>query len=136
MILALQVLLIAAVGTFVLTPLIRFRGLRLAREAASVNQQRSIAERKTRHYMQLVELDFDRDSGKLSVEDHGRMREETMKEVLQVLAEEERLGLAPASAGAVRTAAAAAAAGTTEDRIERMIEEMKRRRASAEASQA
>jgi hypothetical protein len=83
-----------------------------------------------------VELDFDRDSGKLGAEDHARMREETMNEVLHVLAEEERLGFAPAAAGASSAARAAGAAGSVEDEIERMIEEMKRRRASVEASNA
>ncbi|HSQ61334.1 MAG TPA: c-type cytochrome biogenesis protein CcmI [Acidobacteriota bacterium] len=132
----LQALLILLVGAFVLTPLVRYRGVRIEREAAVVNRRRSIAERKTRLYTQLVELDFDRDSGKLGAEDHARMREETMNEVLQVLAEEERLGPAPAAAGASSAARASGAAGSAEDEIERMIEEMKRRRASVEASNA
>jgi cytochrome c-type biogenesis protein CcmI len=135
MVVALQALLILVVGFFVFSPLVRLRGQRIAREGASANQQRSIAERKTRLYTQLVELDFDAESGKISAEDHARMREETMQEVLSVRAEEERLGLAPAaSAGGAR--AAAGAAGVHDDRLERMIEEMKRRRASMEASGA
>jgi len=135
MTIALQSLLILLVGAFVLAPLIQLRGQRIAREAAVANQRRSIDERKTRLLRQLADLDFDRDSGKLSPEDHGRMREETMAEVLQVYAEEERLGLAPApAAGAAGPAADDAAPAA--DRVERLIEEMKRRRASVEASQA
>ena len=38
----------------------------------------------------LIELDFDRDSGKISPEDHARMREEIMTDVLAVLAEEDK----------------------------------------------
>jgi cytochrome c-type biogenesis protein CcmI len=129
MIVALQALLILAVGYFVLAPLVRLRGHRIPREAAIVNQRRSIAERKTRHYTQLVELDFDRDTGKISTEDHARMREETMQDVLAVLAEEDRLGLAAApTAGTSSTAAVAADPAL--DRAERMIETMKRRRAA------
>src|SRR5690349_25037155 len=97
MIIALQVLLIILVGGFVLAPLVQLRGQRFERETAVVNRRRSVDERKTRLYRQLVDLDFDRDSGKISAEDHGRMREETMSDVMQVLAEEERLGLVPAS---------------------------------------
>jgi hypothetical protein len=134
MIVALQVLLILLVGAFVMAPLVQRRGERIPREAEAVNRRRSIDERKTRLYRQLVDLDFDKDSGKISSEDHGRMREETMSDVLLVLAEEERLGLAPPAepAGPGR-----AAAMTPDERVERMIEEMKRRRiASMEGSQA
>ena len=95
MIVALQILLLLLVGTFVLAPLVQLRGQRIPREAAIVNRRRSIDERKTRLYRQMVDLDFDRDSGKISPDDHTRMREETMSDVLRVLAEEERLGLAP-----------------------------------------
>lgn len=133
MVVALQALLILVVGFFVFAPLVRLHGQRIVREAASANQQRSIAERKTRLYTQLIELDFDAQSGKISGEDHGRMREETMQEVLAVLAEEERLGLAP---DAPPGAAAGAAGPARDDRLERLIEEMKRRRASMEASGA
>lgn len=134
MIVALQVLLILLVGGFVIAPLIRRWGERIPREADVVNRRRSIDERKTRLYRQLVDLDFDRDSGKISPEDHGRMREETMSDVLRVLAEEERLGLAPPAAPGSGHAAAPA---TPDERVERMIEEMKKRRiASMEGSQA
>jgi hypothetical protein len=97
-----------------------------------------VDERKTRLYRQLVDLDFDRDSGKLSAEDHARMREETMADVLNVLAEEERLGLAPAhgspgAAAAARMGIAAAPgrAAAISDQVETMIEEMKKRRAAS-----
>jgi hypothetical protein len=135
MVVALQVLLIVLVGGFILAPLVQLRGQRIEREAAIVNRRRNIDERKNRLYRQMVDLDFDRDSGKISLEDHGRMREETMSDVLQVLAEEERLGLVPAAAPAAP--GAPAPAGVVGDRVERMIEEMKRRRdASVEGSQA
>ena len=55
-----------------------------------------------------------------------------MQEVLSVLTEEDRLGLAPAAAAGAR----APAAGPSLDSAERMIEEMKRRRASMEAPNA
>jgi cytochrome c-type biogenesis protein CcmI len=135
MVIVLQVLLILVVGAFVLAPLVQLRGQRLVREEAVANQKRSIDERKTRLYRQLVELDFDRDSGKISSEDHARMREETMNEALQVLAEEERLGLATTPAAGVSGPGADRAASAS-DRVERLIEEMKQRRASVEASQA
>ena len=138
MIVALQVLLLLLVGAFVLLPLIQQRGQRIPREAPVVNRRRSIDERKTRLYRQMVDLDFDRDSGKISREDHARMREETMGDVLRVLAEEERLGLAPPPPPTASGAPGAPAAPVTDDeRVERMIEEMKRRRiASMEGSQA
>lgn len=135
MIVALQVLLLLLVGAFVLSPLILQRGMRIPREAAVVNRRRSIDERKTRLYRQLVDLDFDRDSGKISLDDHTRMREETMGDVLRVLAEEERLGLAPPAASTDGRPAGAGA--TPDERVERMIEEMKKRRiTSMEGSQA
>ena len=100
-----------------------------------MNRRRSIDERKNRLYRQLVDLDFDRDSGKISLDDHTRMREETMGDVLRVLAEEERLGLAPPAASTDGRPADAGA--TPDERVERMIEEMKKRRiASMEGSQA
>lgn len=144
MIVALQLLLLVLVGGFVLAPLIQLRGQRIARETAAANQHRNVDERKTRLYRQLVDLDFDRDSGKLSAEDHARMREETMEDVLRVLAEEERLGLAPAegspaaaATAAMGTAAAPGRAAALSDQVEKMIEEMKKRRAaSVEGSQA
>ena len=135
MIVALQILLLLLVGAFVLAPLIQQRGQRIPREAAVVNRRRSIDERKTRLYRQLVDLDFDRDSGKISPDDHARMREETMGDVLRVLAEEERLGLAPPPPPTASGAPGAPA--TPDERVERMIEDMKRRRiASMEGSQA
>jgi hypothetical protein len=138
MIVALQVLLLLLVGAFVLGPLIRLRGQRIPREAAVVNRRRSIDERKTRLYRQLVDLDFDRDSGKISPDDHGRMREETMSDVLRVLAEEERLGLVPPSApSGPSDSSTPGAPASADERVERMIEEMKKRRiASMEGSQA
>ena len=78
---------------------------------------RSIGERKARLYSSIVELDFDRDSGKISNEDHARMRTEAMNEVLAVLREEE--GLGPAA----RPRPAVIQGG---DSVERMIEEYKR----------
>lgn len=133
MIVALQALLILLVGGFVLAPVVRQWGVMIPREAAMVNRRRSIDERKTRLYRQVVDLDFDRDSGKISPEDHARMREETMSDVLRVLAEEERLGLAAPEAPSEPGRASVPA--TADERVERMIEEMKRRRAaSMEAS--
>ena len=120
MILALQVLLVAAVAAVVLAPLFELRGARSAIEPLYEARRRGIAERKGRLYGALLELDFDRDSGKISAEDHARMREETMTEVLAVLAEEERLGLGK---GAVRPAVIEGG-----DRVERMIEDYKRGR--------
>ncbi len=137
MIVALQILLLLLVSAFVLAPLVRLRGQRIPREAAIVNRRRSIDERKTRLYRQLVDLDFDRDSGKISPDDHTRMREETMSDVLRVLAEEERLGLAPPPSETPGAAAPAGGSGSPNERVERMIEEMKKRRiASMEGSQA
>lgn len=132
MIVALQMLLILLVGGFVLAPVVRQWSQRIPREADSVNRRRSIDERKNRHYRQLVDLDFDKDSGKISPEDHARMREEIVSDVLLVLAEEERLGLAPPAAPGSDGHAAPA---SPHQRVERMIEEMKKRQAaSLEAS--
>ena len=117
-----QICLAAAVALFVLSPLVLFRGQRSIVEAPDADRRRSILERKTRLYSTLLELDFDRDAGKISADDHVRARDETMAEVLTVLAEEERLGLAP---GARREPFKVIPGG---DRVERMIEEYKRAR--------
>lgn len=117
-----QICLAAAVALFVLSPLVLHRGQRTEREDSNADARRSILERKTRLYSTLLELDFDKDAGKISAEDHARMRDETMAEVLAVLAEEERLGLAP---GARRERPRVIPGG---DRVERMIEEFKRAR--------
>ena len=123
MILLAQICLALAVALFVLSPLYFYRGQRTVAEAFDASARRSIAERKGRLYSQLLDLDFDRDSGKISVEDHARMREETMRDLLPVLAEEERLGLAPAPGGGARPTVIEGG-----DRVERMIEEYKRTR--------
>jgi len=120
MILTLQILLVVAVAAVVLAPLFEMRGKRSEVEPANEARRRGIAERKARLYGGLIELDFDRDSGKISAEDHDRMKEETMVEVLAVLAEEERQGL---SHGAHRPAVIEGG-----DRVERMIEDYKRGR--------
>jgi hypothetical protein len=65
-----------------------------------------------------VELDFDRDSGKISSEDHERMRNEAMNEVLEVLRQEEALGGARPRPTVVEGG----------DTVERLIEEYKRAR--------
>lgn len=117
-----QICLAAAVALFVLSPLILLRGQRTEVEEPNADLRRSILERKTRLYSTLLELDFDRDAGKISTEDHARVRDETMTEVLAVLAEEERAGLAP---GARRERPRVIPGG---DRVERMIEEFKRAR--------
>ena len=114
MIVLAQVCLAAAVALFILAPLYYHRGQRMHPEAADASIRRTIAERTGRRYSQLLDLDFDRDSGKISPEDHARMREETMTEVLAVLAEEERLG------GPVRVRPTVIEGG---DRVERLIEE-------------
>lgn len=120
MILLAQICLVLAVGLFVLSPLYFYRGQRTEAEAADASARRSIAERKGRLYSQLLDLDFDRDSGKISPEDHARMREETMTEVLTVLADEERMG------GPRRGLRPTVIEGG--DRVERMIEDYKRSR--------
>jgi len=116
-----QICLVAAVALFVLSPLLYLRGKRAWAEPEHEGKLRSIAERKARLYGALIELDFDRDSGKISPDDHARMHEETMTEVLTILAEEERLGLAPPRRPTVIQGG---------DQVERMIEEYKRRRSA------
>jgi hypothetical protein len=91
MIVAAQLLLTLGVLAFILTPLVISRGERSWIEPELEASRRSIAERKGRLYGQLLDLDFDRDSGKISVEDHARLREEIMAEVVQVLTEEEKI---------------------------------------------
>ncbi|HET9939884.1 MAG TPA: hypothetical protein VFR25_02165 [Candidatus Eisenbacteria bacterium] len=119
MIVAAQLLLTLGVLAFILTPLILNRGERSWAEPELEAQRRSIAERKGRLYGQLLDLDFDRDSGKISPEDHGRLREEIMAEVVQVLAEEEKT----VPQGQRRPVVLEGG-----DRVERMIEEYKRAR--------
>ncbi len=120
-----QVCLVAAVLLFVLAPLFFLRGERMWTEPAQEARRRSIAERKTRVYRALLELDFDRDSGKISGEDHARMREEIMAEAVALLAEEETMGLGPGRRPEVIEGG---------DRVERMIEDYKRsRRGRSEA---
>lgn len=120
MIVLAQICLVLAVALFVLSPLYFYRGQRTQAESADASARRSIAERKGRLYSQLLDLDFDKDSGKISVEDHARMREETMTEVLAVLADEERMG------GPRRGVKPTVIEGG--DRVERMIEDYKRSR--------
>ncbi len=122
MILLAQICLAAAVALFILAPLYLHRGQRMQHEAADASARRTIAERKARLYSQLLDLDFDKDSGKISLADHGRMREETMTEVLAVLADEDRLG------GPLRGVKPTVIEGG--DRVERMIEDYKRSRPS------
>jgi len=113
-----QILLIAGVVWFVVSPIILRRGERAWSESRGEALRRSIGERKTRLYSEIVELDFDRDSGKISREDHERMRNEAMNEVLLVLKEEESLGGARPWPTVVEGG----------DSVERMIEEYKRSR--------
>jgi hypothetical protein len=117
-VLALQILLIGGVTWFVVSPIILRRGERAWSESTDEARLRSIGERKARLYSSIVELDFDRDSGKISSEDHARMRTEAMNEVLAVLREEEGLGV---PAGRPRPAVIQGG-----DSVERMIEEYKR----------
>ncbi|MGH7680603.1 MAG: hypothetical protein ACRENN_01290 [Candidatus Eiseniibacteriota bacterium] len=128
MILLAQILLAIGVGLFVLSPLLLHRGERMWVEPEAEARRRGIAERKGRLYGALLELDFDRDSGKISVEDHARMHDEIMGEVVQVLAEEEReVPKAERRPGVIEGG----------DRVERLIEEYKRsRRGKAEAEGA
>ncbi|HEX3111869.1 MAG TPA: hypothetical protein VHU20_01245 [Candidatus Eisenbacteria bacterium] len=119
MILAAQLLLTLAVLAFILTPLILSRGERSWAEPELEASRRSIAERKGRLYGQLIDLDFDRDSGKISTEDHARLREEIMADVIQVLAEEEKVVPQGLRHPVVIEGG---------DRVERMIEEYKRAR--------
>ena len=116
-VLAAQILLILVVAGFVVSPIILRRGERAWSESRDEALRRSIGERKTRLYSSIVELDFDRDSGKLSPEDHARMRTEAMNEVLAVLREEEALGPGPSVRPSVIEGG---------DSVERMIEEYKR----------
>jgi hypothetical protein len=117
-VLALQILLIGGVTWFVISPIVLRRGERAWSESTDEARLRSIGERKARLYSSIVELDFDRDSGKISSEDHARMRTEAMNEVLAVLREEEGLGV---PAGRPRPAVIQGG-----DSVERMIEEYKR----------
>jgi len=112
-----QILLIGIVAWFVVSPMILRRGELAWSESREEAQRRSIGERKARLYSSIVELDFDRDSGKLSSEDHARMRAEAMNEVLAVLREEESLGPGPRPRPSVIEGG---------DSVERMIEEYKR----------
>ena len=119
MIIAAQILLTLGVLTFVLAPLILSRGERSWTEPRLEERRRTLTERKARLYGALLDLDFDRDSGKISTEDHGRLREEVMTEVLQVLAEEEKV----VPQGQRRPVVLEGG-----DRVERMIEEYKKGR--------
>ncbi len=112
-----QILLVGIVAWFVISPIIRRRGERAWEETREEALLRSVGERKARLYSSIVELDFDRDSGKLSPEDHARMRAEAMNEVLAVLREEEALELSPRPRPSVIEGG---------DSVERMIEEYKR----------
>jgi cytochrome c-type biogenesis protein CcmI len=133
MILLAQILLILIVLGIVLYPLFAHRGERAWMESRRESRLRSIAERKERLYGTIVDLDFDRDAGKLSSEDHARMRDEAMRDVLAVLQEEEALVRgAPAAPGAPAAAPAAGAAPLAAvpsgDDVERMIQEYKKRK--------
>lgn len=126
MILVAEIVLVLGVLAFVLAPLVLYRGERMWTEPALEALRRSIAERKARLYGALLELDFDRDSGKISSQDHDRMHDEVMKDVLAVLAEEETV-----LPKAQRGRPAVIEGG---DRVERLIDEYKRsRRGKAEA---
>ncbi|TMQ58546.1 MAG: hypothetical protein E6K76_07320 [Candidatus Eisenbacteria bacterium] len=114
-----QILLVGIVAWFVISPIVRRRGERAWSESREEALRRSIAERKGRLYTSIVELDFDRDSGKISSEDHGRMRNEAMDEVLVLLQEEEALEKGPRPRPAVIEGG---------DSVERAIEEYKRSR--------
>ena len=124
MILFAQILLVLVVLGIVLYPLFAHRGERAWKESRQESKARSVAERKERIYGTIVELDFDRDAGKISAEDHGRMREEAMRDVLAVLQEEQEV------AGHAEPAWAAAAGSPGYD-VEWMIEEYKRKRIPA-----
>jgi hypothetical protein len=113
-----QILLIAGVVWFVVSPIVLRRGERAWSESRGEALRRSIGERKARLYSEIVELDFDRDSGKISSEDHERMRNEAMNEVLEVLRQEEALGGARPRPTVVEGG----------DTVERLIEEYKRAR--------
>ena len=121
-----QICLVAAVLLFVLSPMFLLRGQRMWLEPEDASIRRTVGERKSRPFSQLVDLDFDRDSGKISPDDYARMREETMRDLIPVLADEERLGLTSAPGGAPRPTVIEGG-----DRVERMIEEYKRTRGKA-----
>ena len=116
-VLGLQIALIAAVAWFVVSPILLRRGERAWSETSEEARRRAIGERKARLYSSIVELDFDKDSGKISAEDHERMRTEAMNEVVGVLGEEEALGPGSGPRPAVIQGG---------DSVERMIEEYKR----------
>jgi hypothetical protein len=116
-VLALQIALIGIVAWFVVAPILQRRGELAWSESRDEARRRSIGERKARLYSTIVELDFDKDSGKISAEDHDRMRTEAMTEVLGVLREEETLG----PGGRPRPSVIEGG-----DSVERMIEEYKR----------
>jgi len=83
-------------------PIFAWRGERAWSESREEGLRRSIAERKGRLYTGIIELDFDRDSGKISPEDHERMRSEAMSEVVALLKEEEAFEKGPRTRPAVR----------------------------------
>ena len=118
-----QILLVLAVAGVVLYPLYAHRGERAWKESRQESRLRAVAERKERLYGTIVDLDFDRDAGKISAEDHARMRDEAMREVLATLQEEQDLG--------GRVAATPVAGGPSGDDVERMIEEYKKKRVPA-----
>ena len=125
MVLAAQIALILFVCFFVFSPLVTHRGEKMWVETREEEKRRAIRERKERLYSGVVDLDFDRDSGKLSTEDHARMRGELMKDVLAVLQEEDALD------GGERPRPSVIEGG---DHAERMILEYKHaRRKEAEA---
>jgi hypothetical protein len=124
MILLAQIVLVLIVLGLVLYPLYAHRGERAWKESRLESKLRGVAERKERLYGTVVDLDFDRDAGKISGEDHARMRDETMREVLAVLQEEQELGGRPGPARA-------ATGGASGDDVERMIEEYKKKRVPA-----
>lgn len=131
MLLLAQILLVLLVLGAVLYPLYAHRGERAWIESRRESKLRSIGERKERLYGTIVDLDFDRDAGKLSAEDHARMRDEAMRDVLSVLQEEEILLHGATAAGAPAAApasGAAASAGPTGDDVERMIQDYKKRK--------
>ena len=115
LVLAVQIALIGVVAWFVISPIVLRRGERAWSESGEEAKRRSIGERKARLYSTIVELDFDKDSGKISAQDHERMRTEAMNEVLGVLREEEALG----PGGRPRVIEGG-------DSVERMIEDYKR----------
>ena len=119
-----QILLVLAVAGIVLYPLYAHRGERAWRESRHESKLSTVAERKERLYGTIVDLDFDRDAGKISVEDHARMRDEAMREVLATLQEEQELGGREVTTPAAR-------GGRAGDDVERLIEEYKKKRIPA-----